>query len=122
MAILENYPWPGNIRELKNVVERAVYRTDNVEITEIVFNPFENFHTREDLPNIPKPLVDPRVPLMDDDLLNMSLKDAVRELKVRMMNRALSSARHNQKNAAQILGLTYHQFRGLYRALKNDVQ
>ena len=120
MALLESYPWPGNIRELKNVVERAVYRTDDVVIREIVFDPFEDFHTREDLPNVPKPSVDPQVQVTDDDLLNMSLKDAVRELKVRMMNRALLSARHNQKKAAHILGLTYHQFRGLYRTLKSD--
>jgi psp operon transcriptional activator len=122
MALLENYPWPGNIRELKNVVERAVYRTDDVIINEIVFDPFEDFHTREDLPNVPKPPVDPQVQVTDHDPLNMLLKDAVRELKVRMMKRALSSARHNQKKAAHILGLTYHQFRGLYRSLKNDIQ
>ena len=118
-ALLEHYPWPGNIRELKNVVERAVYRTDDVIIKEIVFDPFENFHTMEDLPKDPKPSVHPQVQVTEDDLLNMSLKDAVRELKVRMMNRALLSARHNQKKAAHILGLTYHQFRGLYRTLKS---
>ena len=28
LELLENYPWPGNIRELKNVVERAVYRSE----------------------------------------------------------------------------------------------
>ena len=122
MVLLENYPWPGNIRELKNVVERAVYRTDAVEITEIVFDPFERFHMREDFRNVPKPSVDPQVQVVEDDLLNMSLKDAVRELKVRMMNRALSSARHNQKKAAHILGLTYHQFRGLYRTLEDDIK
>ena len=122
MALLENYPWPGNIRELKNVVERAVYRTDDVLIKEIVFDPFKGFHTSEDLPNIPKPLITPEVPVMDDDLLNMPLKEAVRELKVRMMNQALSGAKHNQKTAADILGLTYHQFRGLFRSLKNDIK
>jgi len=122
MGLLEDYPWPGNIRELKNVVERAVYRTDDVVIREIVFDPFENFHMREGMPNVPEPSVDPQVLVMDDDLLNMSLKDAVRELKVRMMNRALTSARHNQKKAAHILGLTYHQFRGLYRTLKNGIR
>jgi len=99
-----------------------VYRTDAVEITEIVFDPFEGFHMREDLPNVPKPSVDLQVKVTDDNLLNMSLKDAVQKLKVRMMNRALSSARHNQKKAAQILGLTYHQFRGLYRTFKDDIK
>ena len=122
MALLENYPWPGNIRELKNVVERAVYRTDDVVIRKIVFDPFRNFRTSGDLPDVQKTSVDPQVPAMDDDLPNMPLKEAVRELKVRMMNRALSSARHNQKKAADILGLTYHQFRGLYRTLEDDIK
>jgi formate hydrogenlyase transcriptional activator len=27
MALLQSYPWPGNIRELQNVIERAVILT-----------------------------------------------------------------------------------------------
>ena len=30
---LEDYPWPGNIRELRNVIERAVLFTENGELT-----------------------------------------------------------------------------------------
>ena len=41
-GMLENYAWPGNIRELKNVVERAVYRSDSYIITDIDFNPFRS--------------------------------------------------------------------------------
>ena len=37
---LERYRWPGNIRELKNVVERAVYRSDSLKIGDIIFDPF----------------------------------------------------------------------------------
>src|SRR5690606_29080134 len=36
------YSWPGNIRELKNVVERAVYQHPQRTITRLVFNPFES--------------------------------------------------------------------------------
>jgi psp operon transcriptional activator len=121
MALLESYPWPGNIRELKNVVERAVYRTDDVFIREIVFDPFETFHTVGSLPHIPDTPID-FAHHETDDLFQMPLQEAVRALKVRMVNRALNSARHNQKTAARNLGLTYHQFRGLYRSLKNDIQ
>ena len=39
---LKSCSWPGNIRELKNTVERAVYRTDGNVIGEIVLNPFVN--------------------------------------------------------------------------------
>jgi psp operon transcriptional activator len=37
------------------------------------------------------------------------------ELKVMMLETALRKTRYNQKKAARVLGLTYHQFRGLYR-------
>jgi psp operon transcriptional activator len=43
------------------------------------------------------------------------MKEAVWSLKVRMIEDALRSGKHNQRKAASILGLTYDQFRGLYR-------
>ena len=44
-----------------------------------------------------------------------SLPDAVRELEQRALGQALAKARHHRGNAAKLLGLTYHQFRALYR-------
>jgi len=121
LDLLETYPWPGNIRELKNVVERAVYRTDEPVIREIVFDPFEEFHMSGSFSPAPEPSIDPTPPITDA-LFNMPFQDAVREFKVRMLKRALLSARHNQKKAADNLGLTYHHFRGLYRTLKDYIQ
>lgn len=40
LSALESYPWPGNMREFKNVVERAVYLSDSPVISKIVFDPF----------------------------------------------------------------------------------
>src|SRR6056297_3315621 len=41
--VLQNYHWPGNIRELKNVVERSVYRSQDPDapIDLISLDPFE---------------------------------------------------------------------------------
>ncbi|MGH1470797.1 MAG: phage shock protein operon transcriptional activator [Cellvibrionaceae bacterium] len=41
---LLSFDWPGNIRELKNVVERAIYRSEDPDdlIDEIVFDPFKS--------------------------------------------------------------------------------
>jgi psp operon transcriptional activator len=41
---LLEYHWPGNIRELKNVIERSVYRSNNphVPVHELVLDPFES--------------------------------------------------------------------------------
>jgi psp operon transcriptional activator len=37
------YHWPGNIRELKNVVERSVYRhgSSETELDNIIIDPFQ---------------------------------------------------------------------------------
>ena len=41
---LLGYAWPGNIRELKNVVERSVYRCNNphLPVHDLVIDPFES--------------------------------------------------------------------------------
>ena len=54
------------------------------------------------------------------DLMGRPLKEAVWGLKVRMLKNALKKAKFNQKKAAQLLGLTYHQFRGLYRQYRDE--
>jgi psp operon transcriptional activator len=112
---LESYHWPGNVRELKNVVERAVYRSDSLQIDEIVFDPFSSPYDKKP-PEMKKEIANRETTKSDtDDLMTKPLKEAVWELKVRMLENALEKARYNQKKAAEILGLTYHQFRGLYR-------
>jgi len=54
------------------------------------------------------------------DLLTRPLKEAVWGLKVRMLENALKKSKFNQKKAAELLGLTYHQFRGLYRQYRDE--
>jgi len=114
---LEAYPWPGNIRELKNVVERAVYKTDSPVIEEIVFDPFEASAPAGPTSSKKEPPEpDGKARGVSTDLLmDMPLRKAVRELEIRMLKRALEKARFNQRRAAAALGLTYDQFRGLYR-------
>jgi psp operon transcriptional activator len=56
------------------------------------------------------------------DIMAMPLNDAVREIKVRMLERALIESKYRQTKAAERLGLTYHQFRGLYRQHKEKLE
>ncbi|THB77820.1 MAG: phage shock protein operon transcriptional activator [Desulfobacteraceae bacterium] len=131
---LETYPWPGNIRELKNVVERAVYKSPTPEISEIRFNPFghpdDAAHmmgnpgnttgipsvstTGEPANKVPLEQDPGRYdPALADKLMALPIKDAVRELEIQMLLKSLENARFNQRKAAKSLGLTYDQFRGL---------
>lgn len=113
---LQRHGWPGNIRELKNVVERAVYRAGSCTITEIVFDPFFSPYTPADAPKAEAAVPDASPPEdTGDDFLELPLKEAVAQLKIRLVKRALAEAGYNQRKAAEILGVTYDQFRGLYR-------
>ncbi len=143
---LTAYPWPGNIRELKNVIERAVYKSTTARIQEIVFDPFENpfagirkalkniqDHTAGQQPVVPlKSRTDrkmPEIPEQDTalethnqerwvtDLLSMPLKDAVQALETRRLKQALVQTRFHHKKAASLLGLSYDQFRGIKKRL-----
>lgn len=120
MAALESYSWPGNVRELKNVVERAVYRSDSSLITEIVFNLFSSPYALDDLSEekMPKERTDQS---SLEGLMDKPFNEAVREIKIHLIKKALRQAKYNQKRAAQILGLTYDQFRGLYRKFKEEI-
>jgi psp operon transcriptional activator len=112
---LEAYHWPGNVRELKNVVERAVYRSQSLTISEIVFDPFSSPYQ----PQSPALKIDDanaaEASVISNNAEGRHLKPAVWDLKVKMLEKALHQAEFNQKKAARNLGLTYHQFRGLYR-------
>jgi psp operon transcriptional activator len=106
---LESHSWPGNVRELKNAVERSVYRCEDGVVRGLVLDPFAS----------PWAGPGPRPP---ETPAPAPLPEAVRELELGRLRQALDQARWNQKKAAELLGLTYHQFRGLYRKHKPDLE
>jgi psp operon transcriptional activator len=117
LRALQDYPWPGNVRELKNVVERAVYRSDSSLITGIRFNPFQREGTAFGVvPRGAKP--EARTEPKSREVQKPLLKQAVENLEVRLLQEALEESRYSQRKAAAMLGLTYHQFRGMLRKYK----
>lgn len=124
LAALEAYPWPGNVRELKNVVERAVYRATGPVIGDLVFDPFGQ---EQGIPppagnaGAREPSRPPAPEGGESDLFSRPLPEAVRELKKRMLLRALERCRWNRRCAAGLLGLSYDRFRSLYRRLQGEL-
>ena len=106
---LLNHDWPGNVRELKNVVERCVYRNPDPlkPVDEITLDPFDSpFRPRSSAVDTTSaaPTGSARLPL--------DLKQTVQDFEIDLLNRALEEGRFNQRRAAELLGLTYHQLRG----------
>jgi psp operon transcriptional activator len=113
---LERYRWPGNIRELKNAVERSIYRweTPNTEVGAVIVDPFlspyESTSQAASLPaSAPKAEKSTAVALPDDFTGHMNAIE--REL----LEKALLSHGGNQRRTAEALDLSYDQLRGLVR-------
>ena len=103
---LEAYIWKGNIRELKNVVERAVYRADTGIIEEVTFDPFVS-------PYAPKKELNSEIRDSSTMLASQgSLDQKIADLEIALLRQALVDCRYNQRRAASHLGLTYDQLRG----------
>jgi DNA-binding NtrC family response regulator len=90
LAILGQYRFPGNVRELKNLIERAAYRDTTSEITP------------GDLGLLPH--IDLASP-------GGSFYEKMNAFGRRLIEDTLRHAAGNQAEAARQLGLSYHQFR-----------
>lgn len=98
LQALKNYSFPGNIRELKNIIERAVYRETSSLITmkDIDLLPSEKIQTEE-----------------------LPFEEQMSAFAKHLIEKALIQCRYNQAAAARKLGLTYDQFR--YYVKKYDL-
>jgi len=87
---LNRYRFPGNVRELKNIIERAAYRDTGREIT-----------------------LDDLGLILDDEPAPKrgGLQEKVDAYRRRLIADALKEAGGNQARAARLLGISYHQFR-----------
>jgi psp operon transcriptional activator len=120
---LLRHDWPGNVRELKNAVERSVYRLSdtNQQVTQIAFDPFDSpFRLREGTMN--KKSVERIGQSGQRHVLPVDLEQRVSRLEQELIGAALERARFNQRVAADLLGLTYHQLRGKIRKHGLDVR
>ncbi len=119
LEALEKYSWKGNVRELKNVIERAVYRSDETVIDEIVFDPFTSPYDslrEEERGQEPVIAVEHKA-----EKETASFKDTVKSFEIELIQKALSLAHNHQKRAAEDMGLTYDQFRGLIRKYSEEL-
>ena len=132
-SLLE-YHWPGNIRELKNVVERSVYRCNNphLPVHDLIIDPFDSpfrptqqvkTNDRVTVAKTPQSVTSNPVAEIKSEAkvsqstapvndFPQSLKDLSQQYEIEIIQSALAHCQFNQKKTADALELTYHQLRG----------
>jgi psp operon transcriptional activator len=113
LAALRQHHWPGNIRELKNAVERSLFRWENpaLPLDELVIDPFASPYLDQD------PGAGDNRDATDTVTATESLdfQGRVRQVEIRLLRQALKENGYNQRRTATALGLTYDQLRGMVR-------
>ncbi len=96
---LQAHTWPGNIRELRNLMERVAFLApgDKVEVSDLAF------------------ILSPDRGSTDDDLSDKSLTDATKNFQQRFIRGAIKRVQGNMSEAARVLGL--HRS-NLYRKMR----
>ncbi|WP_227317231.1 phage shock protein operon transcriptional activator [Cedecea davisae] len=106
---LLDYAWPGNIRELKNVVERSVYRhgSSDEPLDNIILNPFTRklapLHQADKITTSGLPA------------LPLDLRGWQNAQEKSLLEQSLKQAAFNQRRAAELLGVSYHQLRAMMK-------
>jgi Nif-specific regulatory protein len=103
MRRLMSYPWPGNIRELENTIQRLVVLAEDEEIS---------------AGDLPMHLLMHDVP-DENSTEGLTLEDEVEQLERRRILAALRTHGHVQAKAARTLGITARQLG--YKMKKYDI-
>ena len=103
MQILEQYPWPGNIRELRNVIERATILSDTEFIGTRNLPPLLVTRGEETLPNI-----------------TLTPGTTVDEAERRLILLTLDHLHNNKTRAAETLGISLKTLHNKLNRMKDE--
>lgn len=94
LSAIENYPWPGNIRELENKLQRAVIMSEGDYIEPQALGFAETAAEKREV----------------EDYESLTLKDARKKLDIDLIESSLDRNKGNIKNAAKELGISRPTF------------
>ncbi|RLC49906.1 MAG: DNA-binding response regulator [Candidatus Cloacimonadota bacterium] len=108
MNELLNYHWPGNIRELKNIIKRAalIAQDDYIQPEHLFFT---NIQSESE-------------PLFKENFSWENISKEVRHTKLKAIEQAIKNANGNKTLAAKQLGISRNQLYRILREAKNQTE
>jgi len=114
MQVFQEYNYPGNVRELENLVERVIILSDATEITKQDVKPFIGEQNSLD-----KKRKDSSLSGMELPEGGMDMEEVIGELEKKLLLQALKRTNGLKKSAAELLKLSARAFR--YRLKKYNL-
>jgi DNA-binding NtrC family response regulator len=105
LRLLQRYSWPGNIRELRNVIERAVILSPSDFI--------ESAHVPADLSGPPPPSM---------QAVGLTAGMTVEEAERKLIELTLVHTRDNKTRAAEILGVTVKTLHNKLKRFRQEAE
>lgn len=102
LEVFENYPWPGNLREFRNVIRRAALLTPKGKISLNVL-PWEITQSQSFEEVTKGHKVHQQTGSADTDLKEVDLKDAAVKAEYETIMKVLREVNNNKTKAAEIL-------------------
>ncbi|HEV7912282.1 MAG TPA: sigma 54-interacting transcriptional regulator [Albitalea sp.] len=109
LELLARHDWPGNIRELRNVLEQATLMTDDALLTVPHFKGMVPVTAAPVAPSVvaSEPVAEPAaVGAAAHDAVPKSLPQAIAELEARAIREALAATGGNKQAASRLLGIS----------------
>ncbi|WP_292937632.1 sigma-54 dependent transcriptional regulator [Noviherbaspirillum sp.] len=124
LQALQSYPFPGNVRELENILERALAFANGgvIEVGDLALKPV-SVSDLSSAQHVAKPTEQPAAPAAGPELaaaanalpvdveLPCSLPDHLDRVEREIIRRALARTHFNRTQAAELLGISFRQLR-----------
>jgi two-component system response regulator PilR (NtrC family) len=119
MEVLMQYDFPGNVRELENIIERGVaLESSNIILPESLIL---SLHRKEKNKPVPATGKEPLFVAAQDEaeLFSQGLEQVLEQVEKKMILHALAKADHSKMRAADLLKLSFRSLR--YKTKKHNL-